>query len=57
MPSAQAQAYVLNASVVPDGPLGYLTLWPDGVQQPLASTLNALDGFITNNMAIVPTGR
>ena len=55
MPSAQAQAYVLNASVVPDGPLGYLTLWPDGVQQPLASTLNALDGFLTNNMAIVPT--
>jgi hypothetical protein len=54
-PSAQAQAYVQNASVVPQGPLGYLTLWPDGVQRPLASTLNALDGYITNNMAIVPT--
>jgi Putative Ig domain len=55
MPSAQAQAYVLNASVVPDGPLGYLTLWQDGVPQPLASTLNALDGYLTNNMAIIPT--
>jgi Putative Ig domain len=54
-PSDQAQAYVLNASVVPDGALGYLTLWQDGVPQPLASTLNALDGYLTNNMAIVPT--
>ena len=54
-PPAQAQGYVLNASVVPQGPLGYLTLWPDGLPQPLASTLNALDGFITNNMALVPT--
>jgi hypothetical protein len=54
-PSSQAQTYVLNASVVPQGQLGYLTLWPDGQQRPLASTLNALDGMITNNMAIVPT--
>jgi hypothetical protein len=54
-PSSQALAYALNATVVPQGQLGYLTLWPDGVSQPLASTLNALDGFITNNMAIVPT--
>ena len=40
-----------------DGPLGYLTLWPDGIPRPLASTLNALDGVITNNMAIVPPGQ
>ncbi len=52
---ATAQAYVLNATVVPVGPLGYLTLWADGTTQPVVSTLNALDGFITNNMAIVPT--
>jgi hypothetical protein len=50
-----AEAYVFNATVVPQGPLGYLTLWPDGTQRPLASTLNALDGAITSNMAIVPT--
>jgi hypothetical protein len=50
-----AQAYVFNASVVPTGPLGYLTLWPDGTIQPLVSTLNALDGSISSNMAIVPT--
>src|ERR1019366_9208815 len=53
--SSHAQAYVFNASVVPQGPLGYLTLWPDGQQRPLASTLNAMDGMITSNMAIVPT--
>ena len=51
-----AQAFVLNATVVPAGPLGYLTLWPNGqTQPPLVSTLNALDGMITSNMAIVPT--
>ena len=50
-----AQAFVLNATVVPQGGLGYLTLWPDGQTKPLVSTLNALDGSITNNMAIVPT--
>ncbi len=37
------------------GALGYLTLWPDCKRQPLVSTLNALDGAITNNMAIVPS--
>jgi hypothetical protein len=50
-----ASSYVLNATVVPKGPLGYLTLWPDGQSQPLVSTLNAADGAITSNMAIVPT--
>jgi uncharacterized repeat protein (TIGR03803 family) len=54
-PPATAQAYVFNATVVPQGALGYLTLWPQGEPQPLVSTLNALDGSITNNMAIVPT--
>jgi len=41
--------------VVPPAPLGYLTLWPDGGTQPVASTLNAVDGAVTSNMAIVPT--
>jgi hypothetical protein len=53
IPSA-AQAYVFNATVVPQVRLGYLTLWPHGESQPVASTLNAVDGFITSNMAIVP---
>lgn len=54
-PPSSAQAFVLNATVVPPGPLTYLTLWPDGQSQPLVSTLNALDGAITSNMAIMPT--
>ena len=54
-PPNTAQSYVLNATVVPSEGLGYLTLWADGQQQPGVSTLNALDGAVTSNMAIVPT--
>jgi hypothetical protein len=53
-PPSTAQAYVFNATVVPSGDLGYLTLWPDSESQPVVSTLNAADGDITSNMAIVP---
>ncbi len=53
-PSA-ARSYVLNATVVPPGPLGFLTLWPQSAPQPLVSTLNSADGAVTSNMAIVPT--
>jgi hypothetical protein len=52
---AAAQSYVLNATVVPPGALGFLTLWPQGTTQPLVSTLNAIDGSVTSNLAIVPT--
>jgi hypothetical protein len=54
-PPSSAQAYVFNATVVPPGSMPYLTLWADGPPQPTVSTLNAYDGFITSNMAIVPT--
>jgi sugar lactone lactonase YvrE len=54
-PPSTAQAYVLNATVVPSGSLGYLTLWPEEESQPVVSTLNANDGAVTSNMAIVPT--
>ena len=53
--SSSAQAYIFNATVVPPGPLGYLSLWADSQQQPFVSTLNAYDGAVTANMAIVPT--
>ncbi len=49
-----ALGYVFNATVVPSGRLGYLTLWPDGQGQPGVSTLNAADGKVTSNLAIVP---
>ena len=51
-----AQAYSLNVTVVPAGPLGFLALWPSGQTRPLASTLNSLDGRIKANAAIVPAG-
>ena len=51
-----AVAYSLNVTVVPDGPLGYLTIWPTGEGQPMVSTLNSLDGRIKANAAIVPAG-
>ncbi len=51
-----AQAYSLNATVVPNQPLGYLTMWPAGQSQPTVSTLNSLDGRVKANAAIVPAG-
>jgi hypothetical protein len=53
--SGTAQALVFNATVFPRGPLNYLTLWPDGEPQPLTWTLNAVDGAVASNMAIVST--
>jgi hypothetical protein len=50
------RAFVLNATVVPTSAVGYLTLWPDGQTEPVVSTLNANDGYVTSNMAIVATG-
>ncbi|HLK54861.1 MAG TPA: hypothetical protein VKU42_15480 [Candidatus Angelobacter sp.] len=52
---ATAQSFVMNATVVPPGPFNFLTLWPQGTTRPLVSTLNASDGFVTSNLAIVPT--
>ncbi|MBV9770609.1 MAG: S8/S53 family peptidase, partial [Bryobacterales bacterium] len=53
---ASAQAYSLNFTAIPAGPLPYITAYPAGQTQPLASTLNALTGAITANAAIVPAG-
>ncbi len=54
-----AQGVLVNATVVPSGPLGYLTIYGDqgGGETPVppVSTLNALDGQITSNFAILPT--
>ncbi len=53
---ASAQAYALNVTVAPTGPLGYITVWPTGEPQPLVSTLNSYDGRVKANAAIVPAG-
>jgi sugar lactone lactonase YvrE len=51
-----AQGYSLNVTVVPEGPLSYLTLWPSGQPQPLVSTLNSFGGIVVANAAAVPAG-
>jgi uncharacterized repeat protein (TIGR03803 family) len=53
-PPSNTTGYVFNATVIPSPRLGFLTLWPDGQTQPVVSTLNAGDGAITSNLAIVP---
>jgi len=51
-----ALAYSLNMTVAPPGPMQYLAAWPAGQNQPLVSTLNAYNGQIVANAAIVPAG-
>jgi hypothetical protein len=51
-----AKAYSLNATVVPQRTLGFLTLWPAGGTVPVVSTLNSLDGSVVSNAAVVPAG-
>jgi hypothetical protein len=42
--------------VLPSGVFGFLTMWPGGQTRPTVSTLNAVDGALTSNAAIVPAG-
>ncbi len=53
---ATAAAYSMNVTVVPDGPLSFLTASPTGAGRPLVSTLNSFDGSVVANAAIVPAG-
>lgn len=53
---SSATAYLLNITVVPTRGLGYLTIWPTGQPQPLASTLNAATGQPTANGATIAAG-
>ena len=57
VPTSNVGAYVLNATVVPQGSLSFLTLWSPDQSQPgvsTVSTLNAYDGAVTSNLALVP---
>jgi hypothetical protein len=53
---ASAQAYSVNVGVVPQGRLGFLTVWPAENERPTASTLNSWDGRVKSNGAIIPAG-
>jgi hypothetical protein len=45
--------YAMNVTVIPHGPLGYLTVWPYPAAQPVVSTLNSEDGEVKANAAFV----
>ena len=53
---SNAQAFLLNLTVVPNGYLGFLTAWPAGQPFPVASNLNSWGGLVVANAAIVPAG-
>jgi hypothetical protein len=53
---ANAQAYSLNFTVVAPQALGFLTAWPAGITRPIVSTLNAPNGGVVANAAMVPAG-
>ncbi len=54
--SSTPQAYSLNMTAVPPGPLSFLSTWPVGQSYPGVSTLNSPDGTTLANAAIVPAG-
>ena len=51
-----ALAYSLNITVVPATEIQFLSIWPTGSSYPGVSTLNAPNGGIVANAAIVPAG-
>jgi hypothetical protein len=53
---ATAVVYSLNATVVLNQSLGYVTIWPAGETQPFVSSLNSYDGRIKANAAITAAG-
>ena len=53
---ANSAAYSLNLTVQPTGFLGFLTAWPTGQTQPVASTLNAPKGLVKANAELIAAG-
>lgn len=50
----QAAAYSVTITVVPPGPLAYLTAWPSGTSQPNVSNINSFVGRVLANSVIIP---
>ena len=53
---ANASAYSFNLAVVPSGPLGFVTIWPTGESQPVASNISSYNGEILSNAVLVGVG-
>jgi hypothetical protein len=56
LPASGLSAVVLNVTVTDTTSSSYLTLWPSGQAQPLASTLNFSAGQTVPNRVVVPVG-
>ena len=54
--SVPPAAVVLNITVTDTTSASYLTLWPDGTAQPLASDLNWVAGDTLPNLIVVKLG-
>jgi hypothetical protein len=54
---ANAKGYAINVTAMPNGnPMPFLTAFPTGQQRPNASMLNAFQGQVVTNAAIIPAG-
>ena len=51
------EAYLLNATLVPQAGVAHFSVWPYGYRMPASPTIMAQDGAVTSNTAIVPTPR
>ncbi|MBL8177933.1 MAG: putative Ig domain-containing protein [Bryobacterales bacterium] len=49
-------AYSATLTVIPAGPLAYLTAWPAGASQPNVSSINSFLGRVLANQVLVPAG-
>jgi hypothetical protein len=56
IPADGVIVYVANVTVVPPGPMWYLTVWPAGEAQPNVSLLNSYDGRTKANAALLNGG-
>jgi hypothetical protein len=56
VPSSGVTAVALNVTVTDPTAVGYLTLFPSGTDQPLASNVNFNAGQTVANFAVVPVG-
>ena len=56
VPSSGVGAVVLNVTAVNATRTGYVTVWPAGVERPLASTLNPEPGMVLANEIVAKVG-
>jgi hypothetical protein len=56
VPGSGVSAAVLNVTVTNTTAASYLTVWPDGTTQPLASDLNWVAGETVPNLVVVELG-